>query len=129
MPEVIRRVPPSSMEAEQSVLGAMLLSENCVLAAMEKLREEDFYMESHRRIWRAMHDLSALSKPVDLVTVTERMEQGAPLSLEEMTYLSDLTQAVPSTRNIDVYIGIIKEKSRLRRAADRRLCGDCGSQL
>ena len=115
MPEVIRRVPPSSMEAEQSVLGAMLLSENCVLAAMEKLREEDFYMESHRRIWRAMHDLSALSKPVDLVTVTERMEQGAPLSLEEMTYLSDLTQAVPSTRNIDVYIGIIKEKSRLRR--------------
>ena len=115
MPEVIRRVPASSMEAEQSVLGAMLLSENCVLAAMEKLREEDFYMESHRRIWRAMHDLSALSKPVDLVTVTERMEQGAPLSLEEMTYLSDLTQAVPSTRNIDVYIGIIKEKSRLRR--------------
>jgi replicative DNA helicase len=103
------------MEAEQSVLGAMLLSENCVLAAVEKLREEDFYVESHRRIWRAMYDLSALSKPVDLVTVTERMEQGAPLSLEELTYLSDLTQAVPSTRNIDVYIGIIKEKSRLRR--------------
>ena len=115
MPEVIRRVPPSSMEAEQSVLGAMLLSENCVLAAVEKLREEDFYVESHRRIWRAMYDLSALSKPVDLVTVTERMEQSAPLSLEELTYLSDLTQAVPSTRNIDVYIGIIKEKSRLRR--------------
>ncbi len=115
MPEVIRRVPPSSMEAEQSVLGAMLLSENCVLAAVEKLREEDFYVESHRRIWRAMYDLSALSKPVDLVTVTERMEQGASLSLEELTYLSDLTQAVPSTRNIDVYIGIIKEKSRLRR--------------
>lgn len=115
MPEVIRRAPPSSMEAEQSVLGAMLLSENCVLAAVEKLREEDFYVESHRRIWRAMYDLSALSKPVDLVTVTERMEQGAPLSLEELTYLSDLTQAVPSTRNIDVYIGIIKEKSRLRR--------------
>ena len=115
MPEVIRRVPPSSMEAEQSVLGAMLLSENCVLAAVEKLREEDFYVESHRRIWRAMYDLSALSEPVDLVTVTERMEQGAPLSLEELTYLSDLTQAVPSTRNIDVYIGIIKEKSRLRR--------------
>ena len=115
MPEVIRRVPPSSMEAEQSVLGAMLLSENCVLAAVEKLREEDFYVESHRRIWRAMYDLSALSKPVDLVTVTERMEQGAPLSLEALTYLSDLTQAVPSTRNIDVYIGIIKEKSRLRR--------------
>ena len=115
MPEVIRRVPPRSMEAEQSVLGAMLLSENCVLAAVEKLREEDFYVESHRRIWRAMYDLSALSKPVDLVTVTERMEQSAPLSLEELTYLSDLTQAVPSTRNIDVYIGIIKEKSRLRR--------------
>lgn len=120
MPEVIRRVPPSSMEAEQSVLGAMLLSENCVLAAVEKLREEDFYVESHRRIWRAMYDLSALSKPVDLVTVTERMEQGTPLSLEELTYLSDLTQAVPSTRNIDVYIGIIKEKSRLR-----RLIGAC----
>ena len=115
MPEQINRIPPSSMEAEQSVLGAMLLSENCVLAAAEKLKEEDFYSKAHRRIWRAMADLAALNKPVDLVTVSERMGEGEPLSTEEITYLSDLTEAVPSIRNIDHYIDIIREKSRLRR--------------
>ena len=115
MPEEIRRIPPSSMEAEQSVLGAMLLSENCVLAAAEKLKEEDFYSKAHRRIWRAMADLAAINKPVDLVTVSERMGEGTALSTDEISYLSDLTEAVPSVRNIDHYIEIIREKSRLRK--------------
>lgn len=115
VPEAINRIPPSSIEAEQSVLGAMLLSENCVLAAAEKLKEGDFYSKGHRRIWRAMADLAALNKPVDLVTVSERMGEGEPLSTDEISYLSSLTEAVPSIRNIDHYIEIIREKSRLRR--------------
>ena len=115
MPEAIHRIPPNSIEAEQSVLGALLLSENCVLAAAEKLKEEDFYSREHRRIWRAMADLAALNKPVDLVTVSERMGEGEPLSTDEISYLSNLTEAVPSIRNIDHYIVIIREKSRLRK--------------
>ena len=122
MPEVLKRVPPHSMEAEQSILGSMMLSEGCVLQAVERLQERDFYTESHRRIFRAMVDLTALSKPVDLVTVTERLEQGRTLSVEELTYLSDLTQRVPSTKNLDSYIDIVKEKGQLRRLLDA--CGE-----
>lgn len=123
MPEVVKRVPPSSLEAEQSILGSMLLSENCVLQASGKLKEEDFYTPAHRRIWRAMEELTTLHKPVDLVTVTERIEQqGEKLSLEELTYLSDLTQSVPSVKNLDSYIEIVKEKSKLRRLLE--VCGN-----
>ena len=122
MPEVLKRVPPHSMEAEQSILGSMMLSEGCVLQAVERLQERDFYTESHRKIFRAMVDLTALSKPVDLVTVTERLEQGRTLSVEELTYLSDLTQRVPSTKNLDSYIDIVKEKGQLRRLLDA--CGE-----
>ncbi len=117
MPDIIQRVPPSSQEAEQSVLGAMLLSESCVLEAVEKLREEDFYTAVHRRIWRAMAHLAAYNKPVDMVTVAERMgaDGGGELGIDEITYLSSLTEAVPSLRNIGNYADIIREKSRLRR--------------
>ncbi len=115
MSQTINRVPPSNQEAEQSVLGAMLLSENCVLDAVEKLKEDDFYLQSHRRIWRAMVDLATRNKPVDLVTVSEQIGQGTPATADELAYLSSLTEAVPSLRNIDVYIEIIREKSRLRK--------------
>ena len=54
MPEVLKRVPPHSMEAEQSILGSMMLSEGCVLQAVERLQERDFYTESHRRIFLSL---------------------------------------------------------------------------
>jgi len=116
------RVPPNSLEAEQSVLGSMLLSEDCVIVAVDKLKEHDFYTPMNRRIWRAMRDLTAVSKPVDLVTVTERLEQKEKLSIEELTYLTDLTQRVPSVKNLQVYIDIIREKSLLRQTLEA--CGD-----
>lgn len=116
------RIPPNSLEAEQSVLGSMLLSEDCVIVAVDKLKERDFYTPMHRRIWRAMRDLTGISKPVDLVTVTERMEQKEKLSMEELTYLTDLTQRVPSVKNLQTYIDIIREKSLLRQTLEA--CGD-----
>ncbi|MBQ9941429.1 MAG: replicative DNA helicase, partial [Christensenellaceae bacterium] len=121
MAEEIRRVPPSSLEAEQSILGSALLSEGCALAAVERLKERDFYMEAHRRIFGAVMDLVVVGKPVDLVTVIERLEQGRALSAEELTYLTDLTQRVPSTKNIDSYIDIVREKSQLRQLLE--VCG------
>ncbi|MGI6665557.1 MAG: replicative DNA helicase [Christensenellaceae bacterium] len=115
MAEIVGRVPPHSQEAEQSILGAMLLSEDCVLAAVEKLKEEDFYTTGHRRLWRVMEDLATYHKPVDLVTVSGALNEGGSVSAEELAYLSGLTEAVPSLRNIDSYIEIVAEKSRLRK--------------
>ena len=90
LPQVsANRVPPNSLEAEQSVLGSMLLSEDCVIVAVDKLKEHDFYTPMNRRIWRAMRDLTAISKPVDLVTVTERLEQKEKLSIEELAVLCE----------------------------------------
>jgi len=100
----------------------MLLSDECVLEAVEKLTEKDFYQKSHQLIFRAMYDLASLSKPIDLVTVTERMELSGKLSIEELTYLSDLTGRVPSTQNLSYYIEIVEEKSLLRRLI--HACGD-----
>lgn len=122
MSEVISRIPPNSLEAEQSILGSMLLSENCVLEAVESLKETDFYAKRHKLLFRAMHDLVSVNKPVDLVTVTERMEVNGKLSLEELQYISDLTQRVPSTRNLKHYIQIVREKSTLRSLIDA--CGE-----
>ena len=84
MPEISGRIPPNSLEAEQSILGSMMLSEECALMAVAEMKESDFYTQTHRRIFTAMYDLAALNRPVDLVTVTERLEQGGKLSIEEL---------------------------------------------
>lgn len=122
MAEVVKRVPPSSLEAEQSILGAMMLSAESALLSVSKIKERDFYSEMHKRIFRAMHGLITAGKPVDLVTVTERLELEGKLSLEELTYLSDLTARVPTVKNIEVYIDIVREKSLLRQVLSA--CGE-----
>lgn len=100
----------------------MMLSEHCALSAVEKLNEEDFYTAQHRRLYAAMYDLIAMGKPVDMVTVVERLEMKKKLTAEELTYVTELTQRVPSVRNIDSYIQIVKEKSLLRRMIEA--CGE-----
>lgn len=123
MTEILKRVPPSSLEAEQSILGAMLLSENCILQALSRLKEDDFYEQVHRRVWRAMQELNGIGRAIDLVTVVERMEQGGnSLSLEELSYLSNISEIVPSTQNISDYIDIVKEKHLLRSLIE--ICGE-----
>lgn len=118
MPDIVSRIPPNSLEAEQSILGAMLLNEDCVITAVEKLRETDFFTPLNRRIWRVMFELARIGKPVDLVTVTERMEIEAKLSLEELSYISGLTERVPSVKNLRIYMDIVREKSLLRQTLD-----------
>lgn len=121
MSEVISRIPPSSTEAEQSILGAMLLSEECVHMSIERLKRDDFYVEFHRRIWSAIIELTNAYMPVDIVTVTERLGK-TNLSLDDLTYLTDLTQRVPSVRNLPSYIDIVIEKSVLRKLL--AVCGE-----
>ncbi|MDO5435242.1 MAG: replicative DNA helicase [Clostridia bacterium] len=108
--------PPSSLEAEKSVLGALLRDPNAVLTAAEQLKEEDFYDPAHREIYSAMMALHTQRSPVDLVTVdTELCRRGTSEGTHGTTYLVDLISYVPTTLNVQAYINIVLEKSTLRK--------------
>ena len=112
----MQRIPPHSIEAEQSVLGSMLLDKEAVAAATEVLRGEDFYSESHKEIFEAIVDTYDRGDPVDLVTVVESLRQRGTLgSVGGGAYISELSMSVPSTANIRYYMRIVEEKSILRR--------------
>ncbi len=108
------RIPPNHFEAEQSVLGSMLLSERCVFEALESVSESDFYHPQHRDIFRVMSDLAGEGIPVDLVTVAQRMEQTGKMRTGSAEYLVTLSSVVPSTANLKYYVDIIRHKASLR---------------
>ncbi len=110
------KVPPYNLEAEQSVLGSMLLSPDAIMVAMEQLRSEDFYKESHRRIFEVIVKLNEDREPVDLITVTEVLRSGKILEqIGGVTYLTNLTETVPTAANIAHYCKIVEEKALIRR--------------
>jgi len=115
-PIVASRVPPQNIEAEQAVLGSILLKSDVFGTVLETLKPQDFYKEGHRLIYSAMIDLFDQNEPQDLLTVsnllnnTNKMEQiGGPM------YLASLTSLVPVTANIGSYSKIIREKAVLRK--------------
>ncbi|MGI6153746.1 MAG: replicative DNA helicase [Christensenellaceae bacterium] len=113
-----RRTPPHNYEAEQSILGSMLLNEKCVYEALEALRPDDFYQQQHRDIFAAMSELLQQSVPVDIVTVSRKMEQSGTMRQGGMEYLSELATVVPSVSNLRYYIGIVEEMSSMRKLID-----------
>ncbi len=118
MPLPDNRTLPNSLEAEQSILGCVLVSEDCAMLALEKLKESDFYSPIHRRIWNAMFELARSSKPIDFVTVTERLEAEQSLTTEELSYIANLSDTVPSLHNLGSYIEIVHEKNLLRQTLE-----------
>lgn len=109
------RIPPHSMEAEQNVLGILLLAGDKIDTAIELVKPKDFYNPAHTKIYQAMINLSQKSAPIDLVTVIEELRKMG--SLEEIggiAYLGDLTNMVVTTLNIEYYLKIVKDKSTLR---------------
>ncbi|MBI3118419.1 MAG: replicative DNA helicase [Candidatus Hydrogenedentes bacterium] len=116
---VFDRQPPQSVEAEQAVLGAMLLNPEAVGAAIEVLHdaaEDVFYVEAHRLIYNAMMDLFRANMPVDTTTLIDRLMRGS--SLDEAggaSYIVELTGAVPTSANINYYAQIVLESALLRR--------------
>ncbi len=115
-PIVASRVPPQNIEAEQAVLGSILLKSDVFGTVLETLKPQDFYKESHRLIYSSMIDLFDQNEPQDLLTVSNllnnsnKMEQiGGPM------YLASLTSLVPVTANIGSYAKIIREKAVLRK--------------
>ncbi len=109
------RIPPQALEAEQSVLGSMIIEKEAIYTAVELLRGQDFYRTAHQKIYEAILGISEKGEPVDLVTLSDELQRLH--CLEEvggMSYLITLANAVPTAANIQYYASIVKEKSTLR---------------
>ena len=119
------RVPPHSVEAEESVLGAVLLDSDAANVAMEKLQSDDFYRPAHQAIFDAVLDLFNKNEPVDAVTVAEALRRAEMLErVGGLSYLTQLIDAVPATSNIEHYAAIVEEHALRRRLM--RVGGDIG---
>jgi len=111
----LERVPPQNLEAEQGVLGSMLLDRDAIARAIEGLRADDFYRDAHRVIFQAMVELFERGEPVDLITVTNRLAANGKLEdVGGPTYVASLPNLVPTAANVDFYANIVLEKSMLR---------------
>jgi replicative DNA helicase len=111
----VGKLPPQNLEAEQSVLGAVLLESNALLKVIDIITEEDFYREGHRKIFRAMLDLFDKGEAIDLVTMSESLTRTNDLeSVGGNSYLASLAGAVPTAANVVYHAKILKEKSILR---------------
>lgn len=111
----LNRIPPQNNEAEQAVLGSMLLSQDAIYAAMEILRPEDFYREAHQIIYRTILSLNDRGAPVDLLTVTDALRQEGVLGqVGGAAYVASLADVVPTALNVTQYARIVAEKSLLR---------------
>ena len=131
-PEEFRgTVPPNSVEAEVSVLGAMLQDSAAVLRATEHLRPEDFYQPEHREIFSVMMDLYLQRRPIDLVTLhTELARRGSLEGVGGNAYLMKILNSVPTSANVKAYIDIVQEKSTMRKLiqACQKISGECFTQ-
>lgn len=109
------RVPPQNIEAEQSVLGAILIEKEAIPKVMEILRDTDFYREAHRVIFNAMLELYNKNEAVDMITVTEILKRDNKLEdVGGIAYVTSLANAVPTAANVTYHASIIEEKSILR---------------
>ncbi|AAM25878.1 MULTISPECIES: replicative DNA helicase [Caldanaerobacter] len=110
------RIPPQNIEAEQSVLGSMLLSREAIIEVSEILRAEDFYKESHKKLFDVIMEMFEKDIPVDLVTVVDELRKRDMLEVVGgIEYLASLTSSVITTANVSYYAKLIKEKATLRR--------------
>ena len=113
------KVPPHSLEAEQSVLGGLMLSATAFDHVVDKIDKDDFYREDHRLIFQAINDLHETSRPCDAVTVTEWFEShGKADQIDGGNYISQLANNTPSAANVGAYADIVREKSILRSLID-----------
>lgn len=112
----LEKTLPHNLEAERSILGAVLLDDKALLTVFETVKSQDFYLEGHRRVFEKMVQLMNLSQPIDLITLKEELQRAGELeSVGGAAYLAGLTDGLPRALNIEHYARIVKEKSTLRR--------------
>lgn len=116
MDEIIARVPPNDVQAEQAVLGLMLVDKDAVLTVIEMLKPSDFYKPEHEEIYAAILDLYEASKAIDLLTLKEQLRlRGKYDIINGFEYLVSLTSPMYSVANVEYYAEIVREKSTLRK--------------
>ena len=109
------RIPPHDIEAEQAIIGSMLTDKDAVIAAIEILREQDFYREDNRIIYSAILNLYNRSEPIDIITLKAELKSMGKLeAVGGLEYIVQLPDRVPTTSNVEQYIKIVEEKSMLR---------------
>ena len=110
------RIPPHSLEAEKSVLGAAMLSEEALGDVAETVRPDDFYDKNHKEIFEAILDLNRKSLPVDVLTVSEELKKRGSLNMVGgRAYVASLSSSTPTTSNAPEYARIVSEKAAIRR--------------
>ncbi len=125
MDELLSHQLPHSVEAEQAVLGAMLIDEACIPLVIEKLRPEDFYMRQNRELYESVYTMFNYSQKIDLVTLLENLRQsGAYDEQTSAAYLRQLMEITPTSANVALYVDIVRDKALLRRLG--QTCGEIG---
>lgn len=113
---LIKRVLPHSVEAEQSVIGSMIMDREAIMSASEIIISEDFYQHQYGVLFEAMLELYNEGKPVDLITLQDRLkEKEVPPEISSLEFVRDLLNVVPTSANVKYYAGIVQEKSMLRK--------------
>ena len=113
---VIKRILPHSIEAEQSVIGSMIMDREAIVAASELVTGEDFYNKQYGILFETMVELNDAGSPVDLVTLQNKLrEKDVPPEVSSLEFVRDLIAAVPTSANVKYYAAIVSEKSTLRK--------------
>ena len=112
----LMKTPPHNLESEQCVIGSIIMEEETMVPVAEILNIEDFYIDAHKVIYESMLELNNERKPIDMVTVSNRLkERGYLDQVGGVTYLTSITNMIPTTSNVKVYAEIVKKNSTLRK--------------
>ena len=125
---LLKRILPHSMEAEQSVIGAMIMDREAIVVVSEIVQGEDFYNKQYGVLFDSMVELHDEGKPVDLVTLQDRLkEKDVPPEVSSPEFIRDLITAVPTSANVKYYAGIVADKAVLRRLIrlNEEIANDC----
>lgn len=113
--EDVSRIPPHSVESEQSILGSIILDKDAIVTVAETINPGDFYKEAHKIIYESMLRLNSNNEPIDLITLIEELRKEGHLdNVGGISYLTSLSTIVPTTSNVKYYANIVKEKSVMR---------------
>ena len=113
--EDVSRIPPHSVESEQSILGSIILDKDAIITVAETINPGDFYKEAHKIIYESMLRLNSNNEPIDLITLIEELRKEGHLdNVGGISYLTSLSTIVPTTSNVKYYANIVKEKSVMR---------------
>ena len=113
---LVKRIMPHSLEAEQSVIGSMIMDRDAILTASEQLVKDDFYHQQYGILFETITELFNSGAPVDLITLQNRLrEKNVPPEISSLEYVGDLVTTVPTSANVKYYAEIVADKAMMRK--------------